>query len=55
MSQSELATRLEVFNGFIGQVESSKYPTKYNLNHLNQIAMIFNCSVKDFMPESPLK
>lgn len=55
LSQSELAVELNVSNGFIGQVESSKSPTKYNLNHLNQLAIIFNCSVKDFVPDSPIK
>lgn len=55
LSQSELAVRLDVSNGFIGQVESSKSPSKYNLNHLNQLAIIFKCSVKDFMPNEPFK
>lgn len=55
LSQSELAVRLNVSNGFIGQAESSKSPTKYNLNHLNQLAVIFDCSVKDFIPEKPFK
>ncbi|WP_419699442.1 helix-turn-helix domain-containing protein [Mucilaginibacter sp. NFX135] len=55
LSQSELAVRLNVSNGFIGQAESSKSPTKYNLNHLNQLAIIFDCSIKDFIPEKPLK
>jgi len=55
LSQSELAVELDVSNGFIGQAESSKSPTKYNLNHLNQLAIIFNCSVKDFIPEQPFK
>ena len=55
LSQSELAVKLNVSNGFIGQAESSKSPTKYNLNHLNQLAIIFKCSLKDFMPEEPLK
>ncbi|MGF7040091.1 helix-turn-helix domain-containing protein [Mucilaginibacter lappiensis] len=55
LSQSELAVRLNVSNGFIGQAESSNSPTKYNLNHLNQLAIIFNCSVKDFIPEEPFK
>jgi transcriptional regulator with XRE-family HTH domain len=54
-SQSELAVRLNVSNGFIGQAESSKSPTKYNLNHLNQLAVIFGCSIKDFIPEEPFK
>ena len=55
LSQSELAVRLDVSNGFIGQAESPNYPTKYNLNHLNKLALIFNCSVKDFIPEKPFK
>jgi|EndMetStandDraft_4_1072995.scaffolds.fasta_scaffold02791_6 transcriptional regulator with XRE-family HTH domain len=53
LSQSELAVLLNVSNGFIGQAESSKSPTKYNLNHLNALAVIFKCSLKDFMPEYP--
>jgi transcriptional regulator with XRE-family HTH domain len=55
LSQSELAAALNVSNGFIGQVESSKYPAKYNLNHLNKLAIIFKCSVKDFIPDTPFK
>ena len=54
LSQSELAFKLDVSNGFIGQVESPKYPTKYNLNHLNKLAVILGCSPKDFMPDSAL-
>jgi transcriptional regulator with XRE-family HTH domain len=55
LSQSDLAAELDVSNGFIGQAESSRSPTKYNLNHLNKLAIIFNCSVKDFIPDEPLK
>jgi transcriptional regulator with XRE-family HTH domain len=55
LSQSELAVELNVSNGFIGQAESSNSPTKYNLNHLNKLAIIFNCSIKDFLPENPLR
>jgi hypothetical protein len=29
-------------------------PDKYNLNHLNKIAGIRNCSIKDFFPDQPL-
>ncbi|WP_342644882.1 helix-turn-helix transcriptional regulator [Mucilaginibacter sp. CSA2-8R] len=53
LSQSELALRLDVSNGFIGQAESSNSPTKYNLNHLNKLAIILGCSIKDFMPDKP--
>ena len=54
LSQSDLAAKLDVSNGFIGQVESPKYPAKFNLNHINKLAEIFNCSPKDFLPDKAL-
>jgi transcriptional regulator with XRE-family HTH domain len=53
-SQAELAFRLGVSLSFIGNAENPKYPTKYNINHLNKFAEIFNCSPKDFLPETKL-
>ncbi|WP_295791981.1 helix-turn-helix transcriptional regulator [Mucilaginibacter sp.] len=55
LSQSELAALMNMTNGFIGQAESSKSPTKYNLNHINEFAVIFNCSVQEFLPKEPFK
>lgn len=37
------------------QAESPDYDTKYNLNHLNEIAKILKCSAADFMPTPPVK
>ena len=54
ISQSELAFRLGVSNGFIGQVESVKFPAKYNLDHIDKLAKIFQCSPKDFIPDRPI-
>ncbi len=54
MSQAVLATKLELPNSFIGKVESPNSITKYNLHHLNNIAKIFNCSPRDFLPENPI-
>ena len=54
LSQSELAFKLGVSNGFIGQVESIKFPSKYNLDHIDKLALIFNCSPKEFLPELPV-
>ena len=51
-SQSELAFKLDVSNGFIGQVESLNSPSKYNLDHIDKLAVIFNCSPKDFLPDT---
>jgi transcriptional regulator with XRE-family HTH domain len=54
ISQAELARLLDVSEGFIGNVESAKYRAKYNANHLNAIAKIFECSPRDFWPKDPL-
>lgn len=53
-SQKELAYRMEVSIGFIGDVENPKYRAKYNLNHINELAKVFECSPKDFLPNEPL-
>jgi transcriptional regulator with XRE-family HTH domain len=54
ISQAELASLLDVSEGFIGNVESSKYRAKYNFNHLNSIAKVFKCSPRDFLPKEPV-
>ena len=54
LSQDDLAYYLVTSRGFIGQVESTKYAAKYNLNHLNILAKEFECSPKDFMPDKPI-
>jgi transcriptional regulator with XRE-family HTH domain len=52
MSQKDLAFDLDVSVGFIGDVENPKFRAKYNLKHLNELAKIFKCSPKDFLPEN---
>ena len=54
ISQADLAHKLELSVGFIGHVESSKHRAKYNLNHINKLAKIFNCSFQDFFPDNPI-
>ena len=54
MSQSELATHLDVSSGFIGMIESPKYAHKYSIEQLNRLAIILKCSIKDFFPDEPL-
>jgi transcriptional regulator with XRE-family HTH domain len=54
ISQRSLAYQLNVSEGFIGNIENPNYRAKYNLNHLNEIAIILECSPKDFLPEKPL-
>ena len=51
LTQAELAYKLEVSLGFIGQAESPNHKSKYNLNHINKLALIFKCSPQEFLPE----
>jgi transcriptional regulator with XRE-family HTH domain len=54
LSQADIAYELEMSVGFIGKVESSRYPTHYNLKHLNDLARILKCSPQDFLPKRHL-
>ena len=54
MSQRDLADALEISNGFIGKVESTSKRAKYNLSLINQLAKVFNCSPREFLPDKPL-
>lgn len=51
LSQEGLATILGLTRGYIGQVESPSTLSKYNMVHLNKLALEFGCSLKDFMPD----
>ncbi len=57
MSQEKLAFELGFESqGYISKIESvsPNYQDSYNVNHLNEIAKILNCSPKLFWPEKPL-
>ncbi|MFI4954554.1 MAG: helix-turn-helix domain-containing protein [Gammaproteobacteria bacterium] len=54
ISQAVLATKLDVSDAFIGQIENPKHTSKYSMVQLNKLAKIFNCSPRDFLPEKPL-
>jgi transcriptional regulator with XRE-family HTH domain len=54
MTQEDIALHLNLSTGYIGHVESPNFRAKYNTAHLNELAKLFNCSTKDFMPEKPL-
>lgn len=57
MSQEKLAFTLGFESqGYISKIESTSenYDDSYNVNHLNEIAKILNCSPRDFWPVDPL-
>jgi len=54
LSQRDLAYQLDIDQSFLAAIESPKNRAKYNLSLLNEIAKIFKCSPKDFLPDLPL-
>lgn len=54
LSQYDISVILETSSSFIGQVEVAHHPSKYNLNHLNKLSLAWECSPKDFLPETGL-
>jgi transcriptional regulator with XRE-family HTH domain len=54
LSQDDIALHLDISKGYIGHIESPNFPAKYNTAHLNELAKLFKCSPKDFLPEKPL-
>lgn len=53
-SQTKLAHLLNLSPGFIGNIENPKLRAKYNLNHINGLAKIFECSPRQFFPAHAL-
>ena len=54
MTQAHLSFLLEKNDSFVAQVEANQNRLKYNINHVNALAKIFNCSPRDFLPENPV-
>lgn len=48
-SQETLSYKIGLSTSFIGCVESGK--AKYSVKHLNMIAFVLKCSIKDFFPD----
>jgi transcriptional regulator with XRE-family HTH domain len=53
ISQEDIALHLNLSTGFIGHIESPNFRAKYNTQHLNELAKLFGCSPRDFLPEIP--
>lgn len=54
LGQEDIAVHLEVSTGYIGHIESPNFKAKYTTPQINELAKLFKCSPKDFMPEEPL-
>lgn len=54
ITQEDIAVHLNLSTGFIGHIESPNFRAKYNIQHLNELAKLFKCSPRDFLPDKPL-
>lgn len=55
ITQEELSLSIGKNIGFISQIEAPSKKAKYNLIHLNLIAIALGCSIKDFLPDGPIR
>lgn len=54
MSQREFADAINLSHGYVGDIEAGRKGAKYNLNHIYEIARVFKCSPREFLPEEVL-
>ena len=54
LSQRDIAYQIDIDQSFLAAVESPKGRAKYNLNHINAFAKLFECSPKDFLPDEAI-
>lgn len=52
-SQKYLADCLNVSQSFIYKIESPKFNKCYNIEHINELAKIFGCTLWDLIPKYP--
>ena len=53
LTQEQLADEVGFSCTFISERESGN--KRYNLSHLNKLAIVLKCSPKDFLPTEPFK
>ena len=54
ISQKDLSFKLGKTISLVGNIENPKLRHTYNLEAINELAILFDCSPRDFLPEKPL-
>lgn len=54
ISQAKIASLIDVSAGYIGQIEMKNSGSMYSYDQLNKLAVFFNCSPKEFLPDAPI-
>ena len=55
IGQKKLSMELKLSSSYVGNAENPYNKAKYNLNHLNELAKIFNVPFSYFFPENHLE
>lgn len=55
ITQEQLSLALGKNISYISQIEAQSKTAKYNISILNLLAIVLDCSPKDFWPELPIK
>lgn len=51
INPSKLSKEIGLNRSFIGKIENLKLGNRYNVNQLNEIAKVLECSITDFFPK----
>ncbi|RRJ89416.1 XRE family transcriptional regulator [Paenimyroides tangerinum] len=55
ITQEQLSLALGKNISYVSQIEAQSKTAKYNISILNLLAIVLDCSPKDFWPEHPIK
>lgn len=55
ISQTSLSLAIGKSTSYISDIEAQSKTAKYNVKSLNLIAIALGCSIKDFLPDSPIR
>lgn len=55
ISQASLSLAIGKSTTYISDIEAQSKTAKYNIKSLNLIAIALGCSIKDFMPDEPIR
>lgn len=55
ISQTSLSLAIGKSTSYISDIEAQSKTAKYNIKSLNLIAIALGCSIKDFLPDDPIR
>lgn len=55
ISQTSLSLAIGKSTSYISDIEAHSKTAKYNIKSLNLIAIALGCSIKDFLPDEPIR